>query len=35
VARIGAPLVYEGEEYAEFARRVEDTVIRLRQGERG
>ncbi|MEF8941926.1 MAG: AMP-binding protein [Desulfohalobiaceae bacterium] len=29
-ARIGAPLVYEGEEYAEFTRRVEDSVVRLR-----
>ncbi len=29
-ARIGAPLVYQGEEYAEFARRVEDSVARLR-----
>ena len=30
MARIGAPLVYEGEEYAEFARRVENSVARLR-----
>jgi len=28
--RIGAPLVYKGEEYAEFASRVEDSVARLR-----
>jgi len=32
-ARIGAPLVYEGEEYAEFARRVEDSVARLERDE--
>ena len=30
-ARIGAPLVHEGEEYAEFARRVENSVARLRE----
>jgi hypothetical protein len=26
-------LVYEGEEYAEFARRVEDSVVRLERDE--
>lgn len=30
-ARIGAPLVHEGEEYTEFARRVENSVARLRE----
>jgi long-chain acyl-CoA synthetase len=32
-ARIGAPLVYRGEEYTEFARRVEDSVTRLERDE--
>jgi 1-acyl-sn-glycerol-3-phosphate acyltransferase len=31
-ARIGVPLVYRGEEYTEFARRVEDSVLRLYRG---